>query len=109
MSKFLNVPNGNYSVTVQPGGEIRLDTGIETGTVRVTGDLVVEGDTTTVSSENLTVKDNIIVVNEGEAGVGVTLNESGLRIDRGSLPDTFMVFDEDLTYTDPVGAVSIKM
>lgn len=107
MSKFLNVPNGNYSVTVQPGGEIRLDTGIETGTVRITGDLVVEGDTTTVSSENLTVKDNIIVINQGETGSnGITLQQAGIEIDRGGDANVYtsvqMVFDETLTYRDPL-------
>jgi len=104
MSKFLKIPNGDYKIQVQNSGNIILDTGFETGQVRITGDLVVEGDTTTVQSENMTVKDNIIVLNEGEAGVGVTLNESGLRIDRGALVDTFMVFDEDLTWTDPATA-----
>jgi hypothetical protein len=107
MSKFLNVPNGNYTVTVQSGGEIRLDTGVEAGTVRVTGDLVVEGDTTTVSSENLTVKDNIIVINEGETGSsGITLQQAGIEIDRGGDAVTYtsvrMVFDETLNYRDPL-------
>lgn len=107
MSKFLNVPNGDYSITVKAGGEIRLDTGVEAGTVRVTGDLVVEGDTTTVSSENLTVKDNIIVINEGETGSnGVTLQQAGIEIDRGGDAQTYtsvrMVFDETLDYRDPL-------
>lgn len=107
MSKFLNVPNGNYSVTIQSGGEIRLDTGVETGTVRVTGDLVVEGGTTTVSSENLTVKDNIIVINQGETGSnGITLQQAGIEIDRGGDASEYtsvqMVFDEQLTYRDPL-------
>jgi len=102
MSRFLKVPNGDYKIQVEDQGSIVLDTGFQTGQVRITGDLVVEGDTTTVQSENMSVKDNIIVINDGEAGVGVTLNEAGLRIDRGSLVDAFMVFDEDLTWTDPV-------
>jgi hypothetical protein len=101
MSKFLNVPNGDYKVKVQEGGEITLDTGINVGQVRITGSLIVEGDTTIVESETMAVKDNIIVINDGETGVGISLNEGGLRIDRGSLSDAFLVFDEDITWRDP--------
>ena len=101
MSKFLNVPNGNYKVKVQEGGEITLDTGLNVGQVRITGSLIVEGDTTVVESETLAIKDNIIVINDGETGVGISLNEGGLRIARGSLSDAFFVFDEDITWRDP--------
>lgn len=104
MSRFVNVPNGNFKLTVQTGGEIRLDTGSETGRVVVSGDLIVEGNTTTVQSEDLSVRDNIIVVNSGETGEGITLVEAGIRIDRGSFVeepidrDTFIVFDESIQW-----------
>ena len=101
MSKFVNVPNGDYKVTVQSGGQITLDTGAETGNVVITGNLLVEGNTTTVQSEDLTVKDNIIVVNSGETGPGISLTEAGLRIDRGTFTDGFFTFSEDVTWRDP--------
>ena len=63
MSKFLRVLDGNYNIKVQDGGEIKLDTGSQVGSVRITGNLIVEGDNTTVSSENTIFKDNIIVLN----------------------------------------------
>jgi hypothetical protein len=63
MSKFLRVLDGNYNIKVQDGGEIKLDTGSQVGSVRITGNLIVEGDNTTVSSENTVFKDNIIVLN----------------------------------------------
>jgi hypothetical protein len=63
MSKFLRVLDGNYNIKVQDGGEITLDTGSQVGSVRITGNLIVEGDNTTVSSENTVFKDNIIVLN----------------------------------------------
>jgi hypothetical protein len=102
MSKYLRVSNGGYKISVQPGAEIILDTGSEEGTVRVTGDLVVEGNTTTVQSENMTVKDNIIVLNSGETGSGITLDTSGLRIDRGTLSDGYFLFDENVSWRDPI-------
>ena len=96
MSKYLNVPNGNYKVSVQTGGTIYLDTGFEAGTVEISGNLLVLGEQTTVNTTQLDIEDNIITLNTGETGAGVTLNQSGLRVDRGSLPDAFLLFDEDL-------------
>jgi hypothetical protein len=104
MSKFLRVLDGDYNIKVQSGGEITLDTGSQVGTVRVTGNLVVEGDNTTVQSENMVVKDNTITVNSGEGGSGVTLGTAGLIIDRGSLVDAQFLFDDALTYYDPATA-----
>ena len=102
MSKFLQVPYGDYTIQVQPGGNIILNTGFDQGTVTITGDLLVAGNTTTVNTENMTIEDNIILLNSGETGAGITLNTSGIRIDRGSLVDAYVVFDEDLSWTDPV-------
>jgi len=107
MSKFLRVLDGDYNIKVQSGGEIKLDTGSQVGTVRVTGNLVVEGDNTTVESENMVVRDNTITVNNGEGGAGVTLGTAGLIIDRGSIVDAQFLFDESLTYQNPAtGAAS---
>ena len=102
MSKLVNVANGNYKLTVQPGGSITMDTGVQQGQFIITGDLQVQGDTTFVSSANLTIQDNVIVLNQGETGAGVSLNTSGIRIDRGTLPDALLVFDETITYNEPV-------
>lgn len=104
MSKFLRVLDGDYNIKVQSGGEITLDTGAQVGTVRITGNLVVEGDNTTVESENMVVKDNTITVNSGEGGTGVTLGTAGLIIDRGTVVDAQFLFDDNLTYYDPATA-----
>lgn len=93
MSQFLQV-NGDYGVKTSESGKILFDTGPGVGEVRVTGNLVVEGDTLTVSAENLDVNDNVIVLNAGETGAGVSLRYSGLQIDRGSLTPVTFVFDE---------------
>ena len=92
MSKNLNVNTGNYTIRVAEGNTITLDTGA-TGTTTLTGNLTVQGTTTTVNSSDLSLKDNIIVLNDGETGSGVTLNTSGIRIDRGSQNDATLLFD----------------
>ena len=96
MSKYLNVPNGNYKVAVQDGGTIYLDTGVRTGTVEISGNLLVKGVQTTVNTTQLDIADNIITLNSGETGAGITLNDAGFKIERGTLPDTFFKYDEDV-------------
>jgi hypothetical protein len=94
MSRVLRIDNGDYKVIVRSGGSITLDTGVETGEVIVTGDLRVLGNTTTVQSENLSIKDNLVILNQGETGAGVTLGTAGIQIDRGTSPAAQMLFDE---------------
>lgn len=110
MSKYLNVSSGDYKITVKNGGDIVLDIG-ESGTpgsVRVTGDLIVEGETTTITSSELAFRDNIIVLNQPEEGnengfTGVQPDggTAGLLVDRGTLTDALWVFDENVKWEDP--------
>jgi hypothetical protein len=85
MGQFLRV-NGDYNIRAGDGAKITLDTGpaVSGGSVRVTGNLVVEGDTVNVNTTNLAIEDNIISLNTGEVGPGVTLVYSGIEIDRGN-------------------------
>lgn len=96
------VTDGDYRIKVKDAGTIFLDTGTQIGQVYLTGNLVVKGTQTTVDSSNLSVSDNIIEVNSGEQGAGVTLGTAGLQVDRGSYVDTQIVFDESVTWNDPV-------
>jgi len=102
MGQYLNV-NGDYNIKTAEGSSIVLDTGPGIGNTRVTGNLVVEGGTFNVSAQNLNIKDNIIILNDGELGTiyepggGVTLRYSGIQIDRGpsvDLPPPSLFFDE---------------
>ncbi len=100
----------DFSVTYQPSTVVtyyqklyralQVSTGIlptntsyweqtEFGSVTIKGDLNVFGNTTTIDSETLTIKDNIIYLNVGESGDGVSTagTTSGFQIDRGSPSD----------------------
>ena len=85
MGQFLRV-NGDYNIRAGDGAKITLDTGpaVSGGSVLITGNLVVEGDTVNVSTTNLAIEDNIISLNVGEVGPGVTLGYSGIEIERGN-------------------------
>lgn len=93
MGQFFQV-NGDYSIKTAEGARIKLDTGPGVGEVRITGNLVVEGDTVTVSAEQLQVEDNVIVLNFGETGAGVTALVSGLEVDRGTSDNAFLLWQE---------------
>jgi len=64
------------------------------GGLTVAGNLTVSGTTTTVNTANLVVKDNIITVNKGEAGSGVSLNVAGIDVDRGDLARQRLIWNE---------------
>jgi len=118
MSKIVRVHGGDYKIIVGSDstyGNIVLDTnptgafGAQ-GTVTVTGDLTVLGNTTTIESETLSIKDNIIYLNVGETNAGVATlgTSSGFEIDRGTQPDFFAVWDETVTSYDPTGALAAQ-
>lgn len=58
------------------------------------GDLIVEGQSFVTEAETVEIKDNILLLNKGEAGSGVTKGMAGLQIDRGTEPDFQILFVE---------------
>ncbi len=97
MSKILRVSESDYRVKVQDGGNITLDTGVNIGIVRVTGNLIVDGNYTTINVQDMQVEDNVILLNKGEQGLsGVTEGVAGIEIDRNSLPNAQLFWDESI-------------
>lgn len=98
MGQFVQT-NGDYVVKTSDGATIKLDTGPGVGNVRVTGNLIVTGDTLTVSADQLQVEDNIITVNyypdRDALPAGVVLRYAGLQVDRGSLTPASFLYDEN--------------
>ena len=64
------------------------------GNTTLNGNLTVNGTQTVVNTTTVTAKDNIITVNAGEVGSGVTAGKAGIQVDRGDLADYQIVFDE---------------
>jgi len=64
--------------------------------VLIKGDLTVEGTMTSIQTVDTIIKDNIIVLNEGETGTGIQRDSgtSGLKIDRGTEAYETFLFDE---------------
>lgn len=105
MSRILRVDQSNYRIAVNTGGTITFDTGPTAGTVIITGNLDVKGQTTTVESTITTIVDNIIQINYGNNGLGISgalqmPYQSGLQVVRGGLPDAYLVYDEQVSHWD---------
>ena len=107
MSRVVKVNNGDYIIQAQSGGNIVLDIG-SSGTVTVTGNLAVIGNSTSINTQNLNVTDNIILVNSGESCAGVSLGQSGLEVDRGTLNDALMLWNESVAHYDPITSSNVN-
>lgn len=106
MTKIVKRIGGDYyKIKVDDGGEIWFDVGPSStspgSAVKITGDLIVEGtlsagSTTEVDREDLVIFDNTITLNRGETGAGIQdgSGSAGIVIDRGTLNDVNLFFDE---------------
>lgn len=62
--------------------------------VTVNGNLYVNGSEFIVDTTTVSASDNIIVINGGESGAGVTAGSAGIQVDRGTETDYQFVFRE---------------
>jgi hypothetical protein len=76
------------------GSENNKFNAIYANDVHIDNNLIVNGTTTTVNSDNLTVKDNVVEINSGETGTGVTKGTAGIEINRGTESSYLIQFDE---------------
>lgn len=74
--------------------DVNLKGAVAVSDLTVKGLLKVLGTTTTIDSENLQVKDNIIDINKDDIGNGVSKGTAGIRILRGDLEPYYIIFDE---------------
>ena len=95
--------NSDYKLQTNSGGQITLDTGNNVGLVLITGNLQVQGDTTYINVVDMQIEDNIILLNRGETGAGVSEGTAGIEIDRGTniYGNAQIFFDETQNWNDP--------
>ena len=91
MSTTKRIYGGDYNIVTETD---QANINMYTDTVFISGNLVVGGNATAVSKTDLDVTDNIIVLNKGETGAGVTLGYSGIQIDRGTAPYVYIEYRE---------------
>ena len=80
--------NGNLIIQTPFKTGVNSNITLDTDTVYITGNLFVRGNTSEIASNTLSITDNIITLNDGETGNGVTSlgSTSGVVIDRGTAP-----------------------
>lgn len=87
----VDAQNGRIGIGTDTPGNFKLDV---VGNTRIAGDLTVTGTTTTVDSQNLSIEDNMIVLNSS----GSVGNDSGVMINRGAAGNNaMMLWDENTT------------
>lgn len=91
MSRTLRV-TGDYTVQA-----VNDNITFDSANVVVTGNLLVSGTTTTVNTTDTSIEDNTILLNSGEVGAGVTLGTAGIEIERGSLDNAKLLWNESQT------------
>ena len=123
MSRILKVSQSNYRIQTGYNGTITLDTGPDAGTTYITGDLVVQGNTTSVNTSQLFIEDRLITLNKGGGNAnplavypdwGIVADaqankRSGIEIDRGAHPNgnAQLVFDEKVSFYDAATSTEV--
>lgn len=104
----VNIASTGNTTLSAPVFQVNADTTNVRG-LNVSGDLVVTGDKSTLQCRAVEIKDNMIDVNHGETGNGVTSKLAGLRVVRGEEDPFLMLFDEtDDKFKVGIGTSSLK-
>lgn len=65
------------------------------GTNTFTGNVTVIGEFIRENITDVDISDNVILINKGEQGNGVTARYAGIQIDRGTAQDFAIIYDEE--------------
>lgn len=89
----VNISSTGATNLTAPTTNITSET-TNTNALMVNGNLTVNGAKSTLQCRTVEIKDNMVDINYGETGNGVTAKTSGLRIMRGDADPFYLVFDE---------------
>lgn len=78
------------------------------GNLTVVGNLTVQGTLTSIQTTNTEIKDNTILLNEGETGAGVSAGSSGIEIDRGTEGNKTFLWNETDDHWDVGGSLRVE-
>lgn len=84
--------SGSYNINTPNSANVA----ITTGWVVINGNLEVLGNTATITTTNTNILDNIITLNYGEIGDGITKGNAGIIVDRGTLSNVEIRYNEDI-------------
>ena len=90
-----NLRFDGLTLDVNADVDITGDLNVDNNAV-ILGNLTVSGTTTYLNTTNTQVSDNVIVLNYGESGAGVTLITSGIEIDRGTDLNKSLLWNDNI-------------
>lgn len=96
--------NTNLGGTLTVTGNTTLNSDLvvngntEVQDITIHGNVTQEGQSFITEAETVKIKDNILLINKGEVGAGVTAGLAGIEVDRGTSPNFQFVFDESDDY-----------
>lgn len=101
-SKTFIIDSGNTGAMLKAEGgglstRTKGDAGYANFTVQnlvIKGDVTQEGESFITQAERVEVRDNMILINEGETGAGVTAGFAGIEVDRGTEQNFMFGFNE---------------
>ena len=79
-------------------GNLVVSGATEVQDITIHGNVTQEGQSFITKAETVEIKDNILLINRGEVGAGVTAGLAGIEVDRGTSPNFQFVFDESDDY-----------
>ena len=88
------VKNNSANLVIQTPRNVNSNITLDTDQVIIVGNLTVLGNTSQIETNNTVINDNIIMLNYGETGAGVTKGTAGIIIDRGSLANVTLQWNE---------------
>jgi hypothetical protein len=88
--------NGNLIIQTPYKTGVTSNITLDSDNVIITGNLTILGNSTTIVSNNTSIDDNILTLNYGETGPGVTLGTAGIAIARGSLANVSLIWRENI-------------
>jgi len=109
---FLTLPTslnfGKYNRLIQENPEGKIPHNITfKENVIIEKSLTVLGGQFEMQSQNVVIEDNLIEINKGEVGSGISLNYAGMKINRGTLPHAYFLYSElDKGFTLKIGDIT---
>ena len=94
---LINNSGEGATPSISIGQDVATTANVTFNDLIVTGDLTVQGNTTSLETATLQVEDNIVVLNYGQAS---PVLDAGIQVDRGSGTDVTLRWNESLDYWD---------
>lgn len=88
-----HTPGEGSTPTISIGQDVGTTASVTFANVTVSGDLTVNGTTTTLNTEELLVEDNIILLNSNVTGTPTA--EAGIEVERGTSPNVQLRWNEN--------------